>query len=81
MVVGINVINIFIIRRQSNCEDTSDVSTDESGSVQKDMPLTVIRLNIEDIATAPEDFLPDEDQTFIISEEETQNSAVHGDEG
>lgn len=81
LIIGINVINTFI-RRQSNCEDTSDVSTDERASVvRKEMPHEVIEINIKDIETAPKGFQPDEKQTFSISEEYAQNSAAPDDEG
>ncbi|XP_059352833.1 uncharacterized protein LOC130688539 [Daphnia carinata] len=76
LIIDINITIIFI-RRQSNCGDTSDVSTAECASVvRKEMPHEVI----EDIETAPEGFQPDEIETFCISEEYAQNSAAPDDE-
>ena len=80
MIIGINVINIFI-RRQSNCEDSSDLSTDECASVPKAMPHEMIEMNIDDIAKAPEGFQPDENQTYSISEEYSPSSTAPDDEG
>jgi hypothetical protein len=70
------------LRRQSNCEDVGDPSTDDKASTSsKEMPHDVVEVTLKDIPLAPDGFVHNDEQTFTLAELDAQNSTAPDDEG